>query len=682
MSDHLAAVAGPEPERELPSGVAPKMRQDTPSPRPRWAQLCAVAACATCLLLSRTGATQTTLAAEPLVGVKVRLDGVPREWPGRSLVLDQVLSGNPNGRKISARIGYDELFLYVTMDAEDAELVRSRSASAKDDHATLYLAFPLTKGGYSTHVLQLFPGKPGSAPGLVKTKGGPVRGAQLVEAPHSDGFTFEARIPWSHFGEAKRTRVGLRAAITYSDTSGGKLAAVVGTSRAKAGSALPPLPFESEQALLHTLVRNKGLAPSPTRAVYGNVFGGPMYEQVAVWGSFLSIVGPEYRAGKEFYFSDLGSAERAKVVRLELIDFDGDGKREILLQKRLGSSIRYREWVQVLKLGEDGVPAVVFEHDVASESEEHSVKNVVTVSSTAGKRELKISQAKSARVNQERWSELPSQENGLLLPWDDLKSRTFALRGARFVEVDADRAVATSKAPKKAASSGNALATASSPASSEAPPRAPSTEELLDRVYALYRRDRGVGQKRPRFDFVANVAEDARPERVLVHGKDLVVFGKGYLEGSSYAYMTIGVAEAEDILSVTARDVTGDGLAEIVVQALIRSKASEALGGDTVMRKVEFLYKVTGNRLTRIFAAEILRAVGKQEIVSQVVYNAKGKRGYLELRPGKAKGWTPATYPFPEDQSPAGGLEPLLLPWSKATAKAYRFDGERFVMER
>ena len=41
-------------------------------------------------------------------------------------------------------------------------------------------------------------------------------------------------------------------------------------------------------------------------------------------------------------------------------------------------------------------------------------------------------------------------------------------------------------------------------------------------------------------------------------------------------------------------------------------------------------------------------------------------------------GWTQETYPFPPDQHPYGGLEPLLLPWTDMSARKYAFAGGHF----
>jgi hypothetical protein len=168
----------------------------------------------------------------------------------------------------------------------------------------------------------------------------------------------------------------------------------------------------------------------------------------------------------------------------------------------------------------------------------------------------------------------------------------------------------------------------------------------------------------------------------LIHDRDLVVFGKGFRSGTSYAFITIGVGEGKDIVDATARDLTGDGKAEIIVRGVLHAKASKALGGDTVDRYALFVYGVAGDALVRVFAAETGRAVEKDRILGSVQF-APGEKGStrIELRPGRAVGWTEKSYPFPEDTTAAGGLEPLILPWSSGSARKYRFDGKTYVAE-
>jgi hypothetical protein len=204
---------------------------------------------------------------------------------------------------------------------------------------------------------------------------------------------------------------------------------------------------------------------------------------------------------------------------------------------------------------------------------------------------------------------------------------------------------------------------------------------MLDRVYALYRKDRGVGAHKPRFDLVTDVVEDNRTERVLVHDRDLVVFGPGFREGQTYTYLTIGVKESKDILSVTTRDLVGDGKAVIIVHAILRAQASKQLGGDEVERQALFVYKVQDGALARIFAAETGRSLKGKRILGAVLFVPNGRGVAIETKALRAIGWTEQSYPFPEDTTTAGGLEPLLLPWSTASARRYVFRSGSFTPE-
>lgn len=613
------------------------------------------------------------LLTEPLEGRKVRLDGVPKEWPSKFTDLSRKLQGGRSAPAASGNVGYDARYVYVAMKVKDEKIVRTRGAGAGEDHAVLYLAFPKAAGGYTTYAVGLYPGEPGKLPGVVKLGGRTVAGASLVEAPMAGGFTFEAKIPWSAFREATRTRVGLRGALRYNDADrGGVVGAVVATSTARGGSALPPLPLEAEQGLHQALIGPKNLPDVPARQAVGNVAGGRLYEQVAVYSTYLTIVGPDFRAGKEFHFSELSVEDARAVNELRLVDFDGDGLDEIVLRLRIGKRARHREVLNVLKMGSDDVPYVALSHEVGIKTEDGELENEVKIKKAGSKASIEIVQGKSKGFDPDTYAEpLPGGEtHAALLPWETTKSRTFELRGRTFQSADEE-----SWEPKMKAK----VASRAAPRGASGPPapRPPSPDELLDRVYGLYRKDRGVGAKKPRFDFVTDVAGDTTPERVVVHDRDIVVFGKGFRAGSSYTFITVGVPEGKDIVNATARDVTGDGKAEIIVRGVLHAKASKALGGDVVQRYGLFIYQVQGDELTRVFAAETGRALGKNRIIGAVAFAPADKGFELELRPARAIGWTEQTYPFPIDQTAAGGLEPLQLPWA-GSSKRYVYDGTRF----
>ncbi|HET7541144.1 MAG TPA: hypothetical protein VFK05_14805 [Polyangiaceae bacterium] len=622
------------------------------------------------------------IVAEPMQGEKVRIDGDLREWPNKMTELGDTLSGSGGSDpRAAVTIGYDETSLFVVLKIFDKRIVRSAAAGANEDHATLSLAFPRGRE-FNTYELELYPGNPGKLPGLVKLKGTMLSGAKIVEAPSEGGLHVEAQIPWSAFPDAAKVRVGLRAAVTYTDADApGSISGVISSATGRSGRALPPLLLEAEEGLESQLLRPKGLSV-PSREAFGNVSGDAMYERVAVFGSSLAIVGPHYRDGKEFYFADLGVRDGSMVTRLSLVDFDGDGRDEIVIQKRLGAADKYREILTVTKVGNDDTPFQAFAQEVGIKTPDGKIENRVTLKNNA----IEVAQGESEGFEPGTYAEVtPSDMGSALLPWESVGSRTFKWVGKGFEQAEQTPFTPKASGATKAGKSAKKAAKAGAPRSDEPPappaPRAPTSEELLDRVYALYKKDRGVGGGKPSFDFVTDVAGDRGPERVLVHGKDLLVFGKGFRQGLSYAFITVGVTDPKDIVDVTARDLTGDGKAEIIVRAVLHAKASKALGGDMVERRALMVYGIKDEALARVFAAETSRAVGDNEVLGAVAFEP-GKRGMdIELRPARALGWTEKTYPFPQDTTTAGGLEPLLLPWGDAGKRRYHWDGNAYVLE-
>jgi hypothetical protein len=333
--------------------------------------------------------------------------------------------------------------------------------------------------------------------------------------------------------------------------------------------------------------------------------------------------------------------------------------------------------VQVLKVGSDDTPWAAFSHEVSIVTEKGRIENEVKIVKKGKLFAVEISQGKADGFEPDTYAEPTSDDMGsAFLPWQTIKSRVFQWDGKTFKQAEE-----TTQAGKKASSGKSASGKKPKKAGPPAPPkpRPPSADEMLDRLYALYKKERKLGGKAPRFDFVTDVAGNTDTERVLVHDKDIVVFGKGYRGGMTYSFITIGVADSKDIVDVTARDLTGDGKAEVIVRGVLHAKASKELGGDVVDRYALFIYQVGEGAIKRVFAAETGRQLKSDRILGTVAFVPGDKGVRIELRPGHAVGWTEKSYPFPPDTTTAGGLEPLLLPWSGSSPKKYGFDGSAFA---
>jgi hypothetical protein len=170
------------------------------------------------------------------------------------------------------------------------------------------------------------------------------------------------------------------------------------------------------------------------------------------------------------------------------------------------------------------------------------------------------------------------------------------------------------------------------------------------------------------------VSEDNRPERVVLLQRDLVVFGPGFRGGARYEFITLGQFEkASDISEVTAKDLTGDGNAEIIVRGVRRAK----LGSDPVFVDVVMIYSVTKDGIRRVFAGETARAIGDKRVQNVMQFVPVGKTFDIDMQAGKATGFDKRSYPF-QDES-VDGVDSVLLPWGTSTSRRYTWDGAKFV---
>src|SRR5205085_959746 len=96
------------------------------------------------------------------------------------------------------------------------------------------------------------------------------------------------------------------------------------------------------------------------------------------------------------------------------------------------------------------------------------------------------------------------------------------------------------------------------------------SSDLGAAVLSAYLADAGKDAKeKPRFDLEVHVDGDARAERVLLFGREIVVLGPGFKDGKGWAKLTLTQFAADkDVSEMTAKDVTGDGAAEIAVRGV------------------------------------------------------------------------------------------------------------------
>jgi hypothetical protein len=614
----------------------------------------------------------------------VKLDGVLLEWPARAAAKQAIKGSTKSSMTIAVQ--YDDGRLYIGGEVFDEKLVRTDKFGDGEDHASLVLAFPTASGALVAYELGLYAGKPGESAGSVRfvsgsRKGRAIDGAKIVEAPIDKGYSFEASVPWASMPEARLVRVGLRGAARYYDADTvGQISAILATGAGDTStpSALPPLPDEAEQSMIEQLLSPKALADQPPKfEAIADVGGDAMKERIAVFGPYLVVAGPGYLGGNKFFFKDTAG----EVTGLDVRDVTARGKADILLRRRRqvsssGSSATgaTRESFEVLSVFGDSEPQTTFAHEIAVSADGKKIVNSVH----AAAKDIEVAIEPGGGWDASTYREpIASDMEPILFPWGAVRSQTFHFDGKTFVK---SKEVAKPESGSAAPSSAPRAPPSIHP--QEPPtPRVKSGGDLAQQVFEQYKKDRGVSDgTKPRVDLQVQVQGDARPERVVLIGRDIVVFGPGFKGGTSYAYITLSqFADAADVLDLSARDLTGDGAADLVVRGVMRRNASGS--PDPVELDVLFIYEIRGESLSRIFAIETGREQAKKRIQGLVqIIPAEGGKGFdVDVQPGRATGWTEKTYPWTQEQPGAGALEPVLLPWGGIAHLRYSYNGTQYA---
>ena len=97
-----------------------------------------------------------------------------------------------------------------------------------------------------------------------------------------------------------------------------------------------------------------------------------------------------------------------------------------------------------------------------------------------------------------------------------------------------------------------------------------------------------------------------------------------------------------------------------------------------------FVYSIQGGAVTRVFGIETARELGNKRVqgLVQFIPSKSGKGFDVDVRPGRAVGWTEKTFPWGQEQPGSGALEPLLLPWGGIANLRYAWDGTKFSVAK
>jgi hypothetical protein len=593
---------------------------------------------------------------------KIKLDGVIDEWP--ALAKASVITGSTrSGLKIGLQ--YDGSKLYVGADVTDA------SFSAGRDHVSLVLAVPTPGGTYATYDIGLYAGKPGDTEGTVRYgRKGSIPGAKIVEAPEANGYSFEAVIPWGALPELRVTKVGIHGVATYVDGDG---TIATGPGDAAHPRDMPWLPSEPELSMIEQLLQPKGLTKrAPDVELVADLTGDGTRERVAVWDNDLTICGTAFLGGTGYFFRELAG----QLVKLEARDVAGRRGADLVVRRKQSVGDAEREYIEVLSaLSATGEPTVTFAHEIAIRQSDKRIDNSVHL----GRGQIDVAIEPTTTWDALTYREpIASDVEPILFPWGGIKAQTYKWDGSRFSKAkEITKPDQTPAGAPVAGQSGSGAADRAPPRPAEPPtPKVTRGGDMSAQLLELYRKDRGNGAA-PKADLKVQVSGDGQPERVLLVGRDIVVFGPGFKGGTSYAYITLQqFSDAADISDLSARDVTGDGAADLVVRGTRHVSSDQG----TVDVDTLFIYSVTNDSITRIFGIETGREQSGKRVQGMVQFipGVSGKTFDILAGPGRATGWTEKTYPWSQDQ-PGGQIEPLILPWSGISSARYTWNGSSFT---
>ena len=377
---------------------------------------------------------------------------------------------------------------------------------------------------------------------------------------------------------------------------------------------LPPLSTESEQALGDGLISDKGLTGAP------QVQPRRRRRRRRDEGARARLRSLPGRARAELPQGHrvlLHRASTATYESCEVRDVTGDGQAESSSRSASAPAASIRDVLmrdRQLRLGARSRQPI-FQHEIGITTDDGSI--VERCHLRARRRQVGHPSDARARAHGLRRRQLPRAHR-------DARGTPCSCRGARSPRSSTSSRAASSRRPREERQAGvaapppaRALGSrrdAGDAQSAAAAERGRAPRAGLRPLQDGPRRQRASRASTSPSTSPATPAPSACSSTIATSS----IFGKGFKGGTGYTYLTLPqFASPSDILEVTARDVTGDGKAEILVRGVLHANAPAQAGGGTSIARSSSC-SGRDDQLRASSLRETARAIGQKRVAGTI----------------------------------------------------------------
>jgi hypothetical protein len=178
---------------------------------------------------------------------------------------------------------------------------------------------------------------------------------------------------------------------------------------------------------------------------------------------------------------------------------------------------------------------------------------------------------------------------------------------------------------------------------------------------------RDLAGEAAKLDWVGDVRDDARPERVLVIGTYVVVSGVA----ADFSFAELPLTRAVDVRAAEMLDLTGDGKPELVLRLHTQSEQLE--------RDVWQVFELSAATPHALFALEthLTTRAGSIDAPVTVARAAPGRPAPIRIRVGQVRGLSADNY----TELPVPNQVAIPVPWGPWLERIYAWDGRQFTVQ-